>query len=153
LLRGTVAAGFETWLVNAKDVKHLPGRPKTDKFDAVWLCKVAERQMIRPSFVPPEIRWQRDVTRYRIDLVGVRGAEKNRVEKLLEDAQIKLSVVASDILPYLADRDKSQFRDPASSIGAVQGAFGPTLDDAVLLSHLIPSVYGGKASGPTASAA
>jgi transposase len=92
------AAGFETWLVNAKDVKHLPGRPKTDKLDAVWLCKVAERQMIRPSFVPPpQIRRLRDVTRYRIDLVGVRGAEKNRVEKLLEDAQIKLSVVASDI--------------------------------------------------------
>ena len=39
------AAGFETWLVNAKDVKHLPGRPKTDKLDAVWLAKVAERQM------------------------------------------------------------------------------------------------------------
>jgi transposase len=92
------AHGFETWLVNARDVKHLPGRPKTDKLDAVWLCKVAERQMIRPSFVPPpEIRRLRDVTRYRIDLVGVRGAEKNRVEKLLEDAQIKLSVVASDI--------------------------------------------------------
>jgi hypothetical protein len=47
------AHGFETWLVNARDVKHLPGRPKTDKLDAVWLCKVAERQMIRPSFVPP----------------------------------------------------------------------------------------------------
>jgi transposase len=92
------AHGLETWLVNAKDVKHLPGRPKTDKLDAVWLCKVAERQMIRPSFVPPpQIRRLRDVTRYRIDLVGVRGAEKNRVEKLLEDAQIKLSVVASDI--------------------------------------------------------
>jgi transposase len=92
------AHGLETWLVNAKDVKHLPGRPKTDKLDAVWLCKVAERQMIRPSFVPPPpIRRLRDVTRYRIDLVGVRTAEKNRVEKLLEDAQIKLSVVASDI--------------------------------------------------------
>ncbi len=64
----------------------------------MWLCKVAERQMIRPSFVPPpEIRRLRDVTRYRIDLVGVRTAEKQRVEKLLEDAQIKLSVVASDI--------------------------------------------------------
>ena len=89
---------MEVWLVNAKDVKHLPGRPKTDKLDAVWLCKVAERQMIRPSFVPPpEIRRLRDVSRYRIDLVGVRTAEKQRVEKLLEDAQIKLSVVASDI--------------------------------------------------------
>ncbi len=92
------AAGFEVWLVNAKDVKHLPGRPKTDKLDAVWLCKVAERQMLRPSFVPPPaIRRLRDLTRYRVDLVAVRTAEKQRVEKLLEDAQIKLSVVASDI--------------------------------------------------------
>lgn len=92
------AAGFETWLVNAKDVKHLPGRPKTDTLDAVWLCKIAERQMIRPSFVPPEpIRKLRDVTRYRVDLIDERGREKNRVEKLLEDTGIKLSVVASDI--------------------------------------------------------
>ena len=92
------ASGFETWLVNAKDVRHLPGRPKTDKLDAVWLCKVAERQMIRPSFVPPpEIRQLRDLARYRADLVAARTAEKNRVEKLLEDAQIKLSVVATDI--------------------------------------------------------
>jgi transposase len=92
------AQGFETWLVNARDVKHLPGRPKTDKLDAVWLCKVAERQMLRPSFVPPPaIRRLRDLTRYRVDLINARTAEKNRVEKLLEDAQIKLSVVASDI--------------------------------------------------------
>ncbi|HUA30921.1 MAG TPA: IS110 family transposase [Streptosporangiaceae bacterium] len=92
------AHGFDVWLVNAKDVKHLPGRPKTDRLDAVWLCKVAERQMIRPSFVPPpQIRRLRDVTRYRIDLVTVRTAEKQRVEKLLEDACIKVSVVASDI--------------------------------------------------------
>jgi transposase len=92
------AAGFETWLVNARDVKHLPGRPKTDKLDAVWLAKIAERQMIRPSFVPPpEIRRLRDLTRYRVDLIEARTAEKQRVEKLLEDAQIKLSVVASDI--------------------------------------------------------
>jgi transposase len=92
------AQGFEVWLVNAKDVKHLPGRPKTDKLDAVWLCKVAERQMLRPSFVPPSpIRRLRDLTRYRAALVSDRTGEKNRVEKLLEDAQIKLSVVASDI--------------------------------------------------------
>jgi transposase len=92
------AHGLDPWLVNAKDVKHLPGRPKTDKLDAVWLCKVAERGMLRPSFVPPlDIRRLRDLTRYRADLVGVRTAEKNRVEKLLEDACLKLSVVASDI--------------------------------------------------------
>ncbi|UVJ38407.1 IS110 family transposase [Arthrobacter sp. CJ23] len=91
------AHGLEPWLVNARDVKHLPGRPKTDVLDAVWLCKVAERQMLRPSFVPPApIRRLRDLTRYRIDLVGTRTAEKNRVEKLLEDACIKLSSVASD---------------------------------------------------------
>jgi transposase len=92
------AHGFDTWLVNARDVKHLPGRPKTDKLDAVWLAKVAERQMIRPSFVPPpQIRQLRDVTRCRADLVAARTAEKQRAEKLLEDAQIKLSVVVSDI--------------------------------------------------------
>ncbi len=92
------AHGLAPWLVNARDVRHLPGRPKTDVLDAVWLCKVAERQMLRPSFVPPaEIRQLRDLTRYRMSLVATRGAEKNRVEKLLEDACIKLSVVASDI--------------------------------------------------------
>src|SRR3954454_4506577 len=114
------AAGFEVWLVNAKDVRHLPGRPKTDTIDAVWLCKVAERGMLRPSFVPPEpIRLLRDLTRYRIDLVGERGREKNRVEKLLEDAQIKLSVVASDIFG-VSGRDMMAAllageRDPKSS--------------------------------------
>lgn len=92
------AAGLDVWLVNARDVKHLPGRPKTDRLDAVWLCKVAERQMLRASFVPPApIRVLRDLTRYRWDLVATRTAEKQRVEKLLEDAQIKLSVVATDI--------------------------------------------------------
>ena len=92
------AAGFETWLVNAKDVKHLPGRPKTDKLDAVWLAKAAERQMLRPSFVPPPaIRKLRDLTRYRADLVAARTAEKQRAEKLLEDACIKVSAVITDI--------------------------------------------------------
>src|SRR5215213_4463931 len=92
------ASGFDPWLVNAKDVKHLPGRAKTDRLDAVWLCKLAERQMLRPSFVPPPpIRRLRDLTRYRSDLVAVRTAEKQRVEKLLEDAQVKVSVVASDL--------------------------------------------------------
>jgi transposase len=92
------AHGLDVWLVNAKDVKHLPGRPKTDRLDAVWLCKVAERQMIRASFVPPPpIRRLRDLTRYRVSLIAERTREKNRVEKLLEDAQIKLSAVVSDL--------------------------------------------------------
>lgn len=88
----------QVWLVNARDVKHLPGRPKTDTLDAVWLCRLAERDMLRPSFVPPApIRRLRDLTRYRVDLVTSRTAEKQRVEKLLEDAGVKLSSVASDI--------------------------------------------------------
>src|SRR4051812_19750213 len=88
---------FGTWLVNAHDVKHPAGRPKTDRLDAVWLCKVAERQMLRPSFVPPPaIRQLRDLTRYRVDLLAERTAEKQRVEKLLEDALIKLTAVVTD---------------------------------------------------------
>lgn len=133
------AHGLDPWLVNARDVKHLPGRPKSDVLDAVWLCKVAERQMLRPSFVPPhQIRRLRDLTRYRADLVGVRTAEKNRVEKLLEDACIKLSVVASDIFGVsgremlaaiiAGERDPQKLADLARSrmrpkIGLLEEAF------------------------------
>jgi transposase len=133
------AHGLDPWLVNAKDVRHLPGRPKTDVLDAVWLCKVAERQMLRPSFVPPhEIRRLRDLTRYRVDLVGVRTAEKSRVEKLLVDACIKLSVVASDIFGVsgrdmlaamiAGERDPKRLADLARSrmrpkIGLLEEAF------------------------------
>ncbi len=90
--------GFACWLVNARDVKNVPGRPKTDKADAVWLAKVAERGMCRPSLVHPRpIRQLRDLTRYRRSLIRDRTREMQRVEKLLEDAQIKLSSVATDI--------------------------------------------------------
>jgi transposase len=92
------AAGLRCWLVNARHVKHLPGRAKTDRLDAVWLCKVAERGMCSPSHVPPRpLRQLRLFTRYRTAAVRERAREMNRVEKLLEDTQIKLSVVASDI--------------------------------------------------------
>src|SRR5439155_1721408 len=92
------AAGFEVWLVNARDVKHLPGRPKSDTIDSVWLCKVGERQMIRASFVPPvEVRALRDLTRYRVDLVAACTADKQRTEKFLKDACIKVSSVVSDL--------------------------------------------------------
>jgi transposase len=92
------ARGLVVWLVNAHQVKHLPGRPKTDKLDAVWLAKLNERGMLRPSFVPPaEIRQLRDDTRLRADLTQERSRHKQRLEKLLEDALIKLSSVATDI--------------------------------------------------------
>jgi transposase len=92
------ARGLVVWLVNARDVKHLPGRPKTDKLDAVWLAKLNERGMLRPSFVPPaQIRRLRDYTRLRADLTADRTRHKQRLEKLLEDALIKLGTVATDI--------------------------------------------------------
>jgi len=92
------ARGLVVWLVNARDVKQVPGRPKTDKLDAVWLAKLNERGMLRPSFIPPvEIRQLRDYTRLRVDLVEDRTRHKQRVEKLLEDSLIKLSIVATDI--------------------------------------------------------
>jgi len=93
------AAGLTVWLVNARDVKQVTGRPKTDKLDAVWLAKLNERGMLRPSFVPPrEIRALRDYTRLRTELVEERSRHKQRLEKLLEDALIKLSSVATDLL-------------------------------------------------------
>ena len=92
------AAGLTVWLVSAGDVKQVPGRPKTDKLDAVWLAKLNERGMLRPSFVPPaDIRRLRDYTRLRLDLTRERSRYKQRMEKLLEDALIKLSTVAADI--------------------------------------------------------
>ena len=76
------ARGLVVWLVNARDVKHLPGRPKTDKLDAVWLCKLNERGMLRPSFVPPaQIRRLREDTRLRADLTADRSRHKQRLEQ------------------------------------------------------------------------
>jgi transposase len=91
------ARGLECWLVNARQVKNVPGRPKTDKLDAVWLCKLAERGMMTPSFVPPApVRRLRDLTRTRAVFIQDRTRHKQRAEKLLEDAQIKLTSVISD---------------------------------------------------------
>jgi transposase len=92
------SAGLVVWLVNPREVKNVPGRPKTDKLDAVWLCKLNERGMLRPSFVPPEpIRQLRDYTRLRATLVADCAAYKQRVEKILEDSLIKVSSVASEL--------------------------------------------------------
>jgi transposase len=92
------AAGLEVWLVNAKDVKHLPGRGKSDRVDSVWLCKLNERGMLRRSFVPPEgIRDLRSLTRTRSRLAQDQVRHQNRVEKILEDALLKISVVISDL--------------------------------------------------------
>jgi transposase len=88
---------FEVMLVNARHVKNVPGR-KTDVKDSEWLCKLLRSGLVRGSFIPPkEIRQLRDLTRYRRKLIQAVGSEKQRIEKILEDANIKLSSVASDI--------------------------------------------------------
>jgi len=90
------AGGLDVQLVNARDVKNVPGRPKTDKLDAVWLAKLTEKGMLRPSFVPPApIRALRDYTRMRTDFVRERARHYQRLEKLLEDSLIKVTSVAS----------------------------------------------------------
>jgi transposase len=92
------ARGLDVVLVNAREAKNVPGRPKTDKLDAVWLAKLTERGMLRPSFVPPAaIRSLRDYTRLRSDLTAERTRHWQRLEKLLEDALIKITTVASRI--------------------------------------------------------
>jgi len=90
--------GFDCQLYNAGQVKALPGRPKTDRADSIWLAKITERGSVASSFVPPEpVRRLRTHTRYRRHLTQARTAEKQRVEKLLEDGHLKLSSVISDI--------------------------------------------------------
>jgi transposase len=92
-------------LVNAGDIKNAPGRPKTDKLDSVWQAKLTERGMLRPSFVPPaQIRRLRDYSRLRNDLTRDRTRHWQRLEKLLEDALLKVSAVAST-LDTLSVRD------------------------------------------------
>jgi transposase len=112
------AAGLEVWLVNARDAKHLPGRPKTDKLDCVWLCKLNERGMLRRSFVPPEaIRDLRALTRLRSRLAQDQARHQSRIEKILEDALLKISAVISDLMGVSGRRFLAALvageRDPA----------------------------------------
>lgn len=92
------AEGLECVLADAKQVKHLPGRPKRDPADSRWLAACFERGSVRPCFVAaPEFRVIRLHTRYRRDLTEERTREKQRAEKLLESAAIKLSSVVTDL--------------------------------------------------------
>jgi transposase len=92
------AEGLECVLADAKQVKNLPGRPKRDPSDSRWLAACFERGSVTSCFVAtPEFRLIREHTRYRRDLTGDRSREKQRVEKLLEAAAIKLSSVLTDL--------------------------------------------------------
>jgi transposase len=89
---------FECWLLNAHHLKNVPGR-KTDIKDAEWICQLLEHGLVRPSFVPPkEIRELRNLTRYRKTQIEERTREVQRLEKILQEAGIKLSSVASQVL-------------------------------------------------------
>jgi transposase len=88
----------EVLLVNARHIKHVPGR-KTDTIDAAWIAQLLACGLLRGSLVPPpRIRELRDLTRYRKALIYERGRAVNRLHKLLEDAGVKLSCVATDVM-------------------------------------------------------
>jgi transposase len=89
--------GMTILIVNARHIKYVPGH-KTDKKDSAWICKLLLAGLLKGSFVPPvEIRNLRDLTRYRRKLEGAVTAEKNRMIRILEDANIKLSTVLSKV--------------------------------------------------------
>jgi transposase len=124
------AAGLQVQLVNARDVRNVPGRPKTDKLDAVWLAKLTEKGLLRPSFVPPaSVRQLRDYTRLRVDLTRERARYWQRMEKLLEDALIKVSSVVSR-LDSMSVRDMLEAliggeRDPRRLADLARGKMRP----------------------------
>lgn len=89
---------FELMLVNPQHLKKVPGR-KTDVKDCDWIAQLVQHGLLRPSFVPPkEIRQLRDLTRMRYKFIREKGSSINRIHKVLEDANVKLGAVASDIM-------------------------------------------------------
>ena len=130
------AAGLRVQLVNAAQAKNLPGRPKTDKLDAMWLARLTEMGLLRASFVPPRaIRDLRDYTRMRTRLVQERTRCFQRLEKLLEGALIKLSAVASKLTTNSAqDMIKAMIagqRDPQVLAGLARTRMRARHDDLV----------------------
>lgn len=148
---------FELLLVNPQHVKNLPGR-KTDMTDAGWLCELLECGLLKASFVPPKpIRQLRDLTRYRKSLIAERQREANRLHKVLEDAGVKLSVVATNVLgvsgrlmlqalvsgsrdpEILADLAKGRLRKKIPALrAALEGDFNA--HHAMLIGHILAHI-------------
>jgi transposase len=125
--------GFELWLCNAHHVKNVPGR-KTDMSDAEWLADVAAHGMVRPSFVPPPpIRELRELTRYRKTQTDARVAEIQRLEKVLQDAGMKLTSVASKVLTQsgrlMVEALIAGQRDPADLAKLAKGKLRPKIPE------------------------
>jgi transposase len=134
----------ECWLLNARHMRNVPGR-KTDMADAEWICRLMEHGLVRASFVPPpEIRELRDLTRFRKSRIEERTREAQRLDKILQDAGVKLSSVASDVLgrsgrdmlealvagsrdpAVLAELARGQLRTKIPALrAALAGRFGP----------------------------
>ena len=88
-------AGLHVWVVNARHIKNVPGQ-KTDRKDSAWICKLLLAGLLKPSFIPPrEQRELRELTRYRTKLIQSISANKNRIIRILEDCNVKLSSVLS----------------------------------------------------------
>ena len=121
------SAGLAVQLVSASQARNLKGRPKTDKLDAMWLARLTQWGMLRPSFVPPAaIRAVRDFTRARQDLVHERTRCLQRLEKLLEDAMVKITSVVSDGMKAKSSVAMVQAliageRDPRTLAGLAKG--------------------------------
>jgi transposase len=121
----------ELWVLNAHHVKNVPGR-KTDLSDARWLADVVAHGMVRPSFVPdPPIRELRDLTRYRKTQIEARGREIQRLGKVLQDASIKITSVASKLWTKSARRMIEALiageRDPAVLANLALGPMRPKI--------------------------
>jgi len=130
------ACGLAVQLVSAAQAKRLPGRPKTDKLDAMWLARLTEWGMLRASFVPPKaIRDLRDYTRARTRLIHERSRCWQRLEKLLEGALVKLSSVASKLTTLSAqDMIRAMIagqRDPEVLAGLARRSMKSKHDDLV----------------------
>ena len=120
------SAGLAVQLVTSSQARNLPGRPKTDRLDAMWLARLTEMGMLRPSFVPPApVRVLRDYARARTHLVQDRTRCWQRLEKLLEGALIKVSAVASKLTTVSAqDMIRAMIageRDPRALAGLARG--------------------------------
>ena len=126
------------WVINARHMRNVPGR-KTDVADAQWGAQLIEHGLVRPSFIPQRsTREQRDLTRYRKSVIEERGRETQRLHKVLEDAGVKLSSVASSVLTKsgreMIDALISGQRDPAVLAEMAKGRMRskiPELQDAL----------------------
>jgi len=126
------------WVINARHMRNVPGR-KTDVADACWGAQLLEHGLVRPSFIPPRpTREQRDLTRYRKSLIEERGRETQRLHRVLEDAGVKLSSVASSVLTKsgreMIDALIAGQRDPAVLAEMAKGRMRakiPELKDAL----------------------